>query len=125
MATSGEQIKLTGLVAASSLAASQYKAVKLASTAGQVKLATATSDAVLGILQNDPAAGEPAVVAILGESRALFAASVTIGQRLTVNSTSLLTGTTGSGACIIGIAKTASSTAGNVGTVILVGSSRF
>ena len=55
----GKYWSLPGQVCgATSLAAKQYHAVQLESTAGQVKVgATPASDAIVGILQNDPAAG--------------------------------------------------------------------
>lgn len=91
MAHYGEQITLPGVVAGADLSAWQYKPVKFASTAGQVIKATATTDAIIGILQNDPASGEAADVAIAGVSKAITGTSVlAIGAAWTANSTGVL-----------------------------------
>lgn len=115
------QIKLTGLTATSSLAAKQYHLVKFASTAGQVKVASSATSNLVGVLQNDPAAGEAAEVAIFGESKVVAAASISVGDKLVSNSTGQAKTSSTIGAVVIGYAKTASSTAGNIITVILSG----
>ena len=67
----GDQIRIPGLLAGASLAAKQWHAVQLASTANEVIscYGTAAGDKPVGILQNDPADGEPADVCIAGISR--------------------------------------------------------
>jgi hypothetical protein len=125
MATYGDQMKITGLTAAASLAAAQFKAVKLASTAGQVKVCSSTTDVTIGILQNDPAAGEPADIAFLGESKAVMAASVTAGNWLIPNSTGQLKATSTAGKTIVGIALETHTTAGEIHKVLLAGLNRY
>ena len=53
---------IPGLTAGLTLAAHQYKCVKWASTAKAVILVAATTDVCCGVVQNDPAAGEAALV---------------------------------------------------------------
>lgn len=114
---------IPGLVATGNLASSQYKVVIAASTAGAVKVgATAASDAILGILQNDPASGEAAEVACVGICKALAETSVTYGCKLTVSSTGRVKATTTDKDEAIGIALKASSAAGDIIPVLL---SRF
>jgi len=86
---------LAGLVANSTgLATSQFLAVKLASTVGQVVLAgamnTTTGPAMYaGILQNAPGGGEEAEVAFSGICKMMVATStIAIGDRVGINSTS-------------------------------------
>ena len=66
MANHGQIISVPGLLAGADLSAYQYRPVKLASTAGEVVAATANTDAVVGILQNDPTDGQAASVAGVG-----------------------------------------------------------
>ena len=71
---------LPGLVAGANLAAAQYKVVKFASTAGQVIVVTATTSLAVGILQNDPASGQPAVIAGPGDVAIALAGASDIAQ---------------------------------------------
>lgn len=119
MAVSGEYMTLPGLVATSSLAAKQYTPVKLASTAGQVIAATATTDLIIGILQNDPAAGEAAEVAALGIAKAVAGTStVTKGAALSANSTGVIGAVAGK---VIGIALEAPTAKGDIIQVLVTG----
>ena len=121
MAIYSDYKTIPGLVASSaSLATAQFKIVQACSTAGQVKVCTtAATDKILGILQNDPAAGETAEVAYSGICAAAAAASVTFGSKLTTNSTGYVTSTTTDKDEIVGIALAASSTAGDIIPVLL------
>jgi hypothetical protein len=58
-----------GFLADVDLSASQYYFVIPASTAGYVKIAATAAASVLGVLQNDPKAGEVATVRMLGFSK--------------------------------------------------------
>ena len=114
---------IPGVVATGDLGSYQYYVVKFGSTAGTIKVAdTAASDTLIGVLQNDPADGEPAEVAAWGVCKALSAASVTAGAKLTCNSTGYVAATTTDKDEIIGIALAASSAAGDLIPVLL---SRF
>lgn len=64
-----------------SAAGNQHKAVKMAGD-GTVGLASAGSDLVIGVLQNKPALGAAAAVAVKGVTKLRLGASVTFGQRL-------------------------------------------
>ena len=120
MATFGRYETIPGLVATGDLSSSQYLVVKAASTAGAVKVATtAATDAVLGVLQNDPASGEAAEVAFSGICKVKAAASVTFGAPVTFNSTGYVKITTTDGDRIVGIALEASDTAGDIIRLVL------
>lgn len=82
---------IPGLVAGADLRTAQFKAVKLASTAGQVVLA-ATSVLTQGfLLQNAPNTGEAAEVAFAGIAKGLAGTStISIGESLGVNTSSKL-----------------------------------
>ena len=120
MATFGKYETIPGLVATGDLSSSQYLVVKASSTAGAVKVAaTAATDAILGVLQNDPASGEAAEVAFSGICKVKAAASVTFGAPVTFNSTGQVKITTTDGDRIVGIALEASDTAGDIIRLVL------
>lgn len=125
MATFGEYHSIPGLVAYATLASSQYKIVQACSTAGNVKLGTSSTSNILGVVQNDPAAGEPADVAFLGICKAQAETSVSFGSYLTCSSTGRVKATTSSGDHIIGKALEASSTGGDIIRVLLYGQSKY
>jgi len=114
MATFGKYESIPGLIATSTLAAAQYKVVQLSSTAGQVKLATSGTSKIVGVVQNDPAAGEAADVAFLGVVKGAAETSVSVGDYLTASSTGRLKSTTTTGHVTLGIALEASDTAGDI-----------
>lgn len=125
MAISGNFLTLPGVVASATLAASQYKAVKMASTAGQVKVCSAATDVCIGLVQNDPAAGEPALVAGFGYPLAVLAASVTVGAHLAPNTTGQLAITTTDNDMACAIAIEASSSAGEIHPVHFTGAWKY
>jgi len=120
MATFGKYESIPGLTATSTLAASQYKVVQLSSTAGQVKLATSGTSKIIGIVQNDPAAGEAADVAFLGVVKGAAETSVAVGDKVTSSSTGRLKTTTTDGDVILGTALEASDTAGDIIRIVAV-----
>lgn len=89
--------QITGLLAGADLSSSQYKAVKFATTVGEVVVATAAAGGVISIIQNDPADGEPALLPGPGDvCKAIAgAADIAQGEFLTPNSTGLTDVTTG------------------------------
>lgn len=91
MAFSGQIISIPGFLAGADLSSYQYRPVKLASTAGEVVAATAVTDVVLGILQNDPEDGQAAHVAGPGSITIAVAGTSVLaaGAFLTCNSTGL------------------------------------
>jgi hypothetical protein len=108
----GDYVTAPGLLAGADLSSSQYYVVKLASTAGEVVAASAVSDMQIGLLQNDPADGEVAEVAIGGIARGKSGGTITVGQRVSCLSTGTLQGTSGGTASsqrIVGIAMEAAS----------------
>lgn len=120
MATYGEYQTIPGLIANSTgLTAKQYYFVQLESTGGIVKLSTSGTSKTIGVVQNDPAAGEAAEVAWSGVFKAAAEASVAIGDWVTSSSTGRAKTTTTEGDYCF-IALEASSTAGNI--IRLVGS---
>lgn len=119
MATSSAYMTIPGLIAGADLSAAQYKCVKLASTANEVVLAVLPADKSIGILLNDPADGEEALVAYSGVIKALAEASVTIGALVAASTTSRVKVTTTANDGIVGRAITASSTAGDMVSVMV------
>ena|SRR3990167_1028225 len=89
MATSILRNLIPGLVAGSDLSSHQYKVIKFASTAGAVVPVTASTNVALGILQNDPTSGQPALIAGPGDIAIAIAgqADLAAGELLGYNST--------------------------------------
>jgi len=111
---------IPGLVATATLAAKQYYVVKASTTAGEVKVgATAATDPILGIVQNDPAAGEVALVACGGVALAAAETSVIFGSSVTVSTTGRVKSTDTDGNRVVGIALAASSAAGDIIPVLV------
>lgn len=106
---SGENFKIHGLTAAESLTAKQYHVVVLASTARQVKAASSGTVQNLGILDNDPAAGEPASVIGAGMAKAYAGGNITAGALVTANSTAQCVATTTANNKVVGRAITGAS----------------
>lgn len=82
MAYEGAQILIPGLKASADLSSKQYYFVKL-SGAGTVDVCAAVTDKPIGVLQNNPASGEEAIVCGLGvtkvNSDAALSAAALIG----------------------------------------------
>jgi len=110
---------IPGVVASGSLASSQYKIVKFASTAGAVKVGSAATDNAIGVLMNDPADGENANVACLGIVRCLAEASVTQGDDVACSTTGRAKTTTTEGDNTLGKALESSAAAGDYITVLV------
>ena len=120
MAVGGRYDSLVGVKASATLASKQYYVVKASSTAGEVKAAAAATDKLLGIVQNDPAAGEVADVAINGFVKAAGEASISYGDALTASSTGRVKSTTTNGHHVIGTALEATSSAGDIIRVLMM-----
>jgi hypothetical protein len=119
MATArGIAIQITGFVAATTLASYQWCPVKPASTADQVKLATATTDKIIGLLVNNPTSGQACEIVGLGNAKARAAASVSAGDMLVPNSTGYLKAATAGRA--VAMALAASSNAGDIIPVLVI-----
>lgn len=119
MSSGGRYETIPGLVATSTLASYQYYIVQASSTAGEVKLGTSATSVILGVLQNDPGAAEPAEIAFSGIAKAAAEASVTFGSYLTCSSTGRVKSTSSGGNFIIGKALEASAAAGDIIRVML------
>jgi hypothetical protein len=104
------------LIAAADLSSSQYLAVKIDSD-GKAALAGAGENAV-GILQTNPKAGFAGQVMALGQSYAVYGASVTAGNNLSADASGKLVPTAGT-AAVLAVAMESGS-ADEVHTVILI-----
>jgi hypothetical protein len=111
-------VVFSGFTASATLAAKQYYLVKQASTAGEVIVGAAATDAILGVLQNDPAAGEAAAIGWGGVLKVAAEASVSAGNYVTCSSTGRAKASTTDGNYFLGIAIDASSSAGDIIRVV-------
>lgn len=119
MAYSNAFSSIPGLKATATLAAKQYYVVQASSTAGEVKVGTSATSKIIGVVQNDPAAGEVALVAGAGVAKCAAEASVAYGDFLTCSSTGRVKTTTTNNHLLVGKALAASSAAGDVIPVLL------
>ena len=125
MSNYGENIVfLNGLTAGTAI--SQYMVVKRSSTTDLAVLpTTATTDVAIGICQNDPATGEAALVAALGEVIALAGTSnLAVGEIVGFNSTGVIDTTTDNQR-VIGQAMEASTAKSDEVRVLLSGLKRY
>lgn len=113
---------IPGLIAGLTLAAKQYAVVKWASTANAVVAVLATTDVAIGVVLNDPAAGEIALVADSGLVPALAGANnLAAGDNLGYNTSGQVVAHTTDNRRSIGKALEASTAVGDVILVQLYG----
>lgn len=79
MAYESPQINIGTLTAAADLSGKQYHFVKLASES-TVNVCAAVTDVPIGVLQNNPTAGESAVVTVFGLSKVSADATLAAGD---------------------------------------------
>lgn len=97
-------------VAGANLSTKQYYIVKRHTTENQVVLASAATDKILGVLQNDPLANEAAQVkthSTRGTGKVLAGGAITAGAYLTSDSNGKAIVTTTQGNVVFGIAEEA------------------
>jgi len=99
------------------LSGSQYCAVSVDSS-GNAILPTAAGDPIIGILQNDPKAGQTASVRVLGVSYVVSSAVVADGALVTVDTAGKAT-TAAAGNYIAGIAIGGAAAAGDYVSMLL------
>lgn|SRR5690554_1817722 len=114
---------LPGLVAGADLSNAQYQVVKFASTAGAVVSVSATTDPAIGILQNDPTAGQPASIAGPGSVATALAGAndIAAGDLLGFNSSGQVVDHTTDGRYHIAQALDGSSAVGDEIRVVVIG----
>lgn len=104
------------LVAAADLSAKQFFGVSV-NSAGQAAIADG-DDQVIGILQNNPGAGQAATVAYGGVSKAKAAGTIAAGSRVTTNAAGAIVAASTAGDSVIGVALTGGAT-GDVVAVLV------
>lgn len=124
MATYGQTITIPGLLAAADLSSAQYHVMKFASTAGQIKTASAKTSTGIGVLQNDPASGEMASLAVLGISKAVASGSISAGAFLGWNTTGRVRSVTADNTGVFGFANEAATTNGDIIQITITGFQR-
>jgi len=117
--TSGPTRFLPGFTASGDLSSSQYKLVKLASTAGQVILGAAATDICVGVLYNEPTDGEAAQIAIGPVVKVQAEASVSVGTYVASNSTGQVQATTTTSDDVFGFLLEGSTSAGDLVSVLV------
>lgn len=119
MAIEAPNLRLPGCKANADLSAKQFFCVKLAG-AFAVDVPSASTDAVVGVLQNKPKSGDAAEVATAGVSKCVAGAAITAGAKVMSDTTGKVIAYVGSaGNTCIGIALEAATQSADVIAVLL------
>ena len=110
--------KLGTLLAGADLSDKQYHAVKLNSS-GAVIVAAALTDACLGVLQNNPVAGQPCEIMSNGVTKYKAGAAVAAGAALSCGADGRPITAAGAGTPVIGVNLEAVSTANHLGSALI------
>jgi len=112
-------VKIT-LVAGADLSAAQYKFVKLSS--GQAVVCSAATDIPVGVLQNAPLSGQEAEITVIGGSKIIGSASISVGAQVgttTAGKAAALTPGTDTTKYIVGTILSAPGADGEIGTALI------
>jgi hypothetical protein len=116
-----EYLSFPGLLAGADLSDYQYHIVKIATTAGEVVRASANTDELFGVVQNDPEDGEAADVAVMGFCKVVCSTGITAGSYLTTDTTGRAVATTVNGTSTVGYAPLVGTNAGDIIEIVLTG----
>lgn len=105
--------------AGADLSAKQHYIVKLDSTEDQVVLASAATDAILGVLQNKPTSGQYGSIAISGVTKVIAGGNVSAGNMVTADANGKAVATTNAGDSVLGMALTAA-VSGDIFTILIM-----
>lgn len=116
---SNYSVKVT-LVAGADLSAAQYKFVKLNSS-GQAIIAAAATDSPIGVLQNAPLSGQEAEVLVVGGTKVVAGAAITLPSVIgtDANGKAVALATTDTTKYVVGSLLTASAADANVVTAVI------
>lgn len=82
-----ERLVNISATAAADQSANQYRFMALANQAGRTQCQRATSlDRIIGVLQNNPVAGDTATIAVGGVSKVVAGGTITAGQSVMTDS---------------------------------------
>lgn len=112
-------VKVT-LVAGEDLSSKQYTFVKLNSS-GQAIAAAAATDVPCGVLQNAPTSGQEAEVVVVGGTKVVAGASITVPNNIGTSSAgkAVALATTDTTKYVVGQLITASAADGNIVTAVV------
>ena len=116
---SNYSVKVT-LVAGADLSAAQYKFVKLNSS-GQAVICAAATDVPIGVLQNAPTSGQEAEVLIVGGTKVVAGAAITLPNAIGTDSSgkAVALATSDTTKYVVGSLITASAADANVVTAVI------
>jgi hypothetical protein len=116
---SNYSVKVT-LVAGADLSAAQYKFVKLNSS-GQAILCAAATDSPIGVLQNAPLSGQEAEILIVGGTKVVAGAAITLPNVIgtDANGKAVALAVTDTTKYVVGSLLTASAADANVVTAVI------
>ena len=107
MATDFEIKDWSGKVAENDLSAKQYYALELGTAADEVDVPDSAGDLVIGILQNDPIAGEECAIRTYGISKWVASANISIGDKVGTTNAGKAVAKTTNRDLYVGVALTA------------------
>jgi hypothetical protein len=116
--TPGINIGICTAAADLSAASNQFRAVRV-TAAFAVNLTNAAGQATIGILQNKPASGQPADIVMVGVSKAVAGAAITVGSEVMAGADGRIITAATAGSNVIGVALEAAANANEVITVAL------
>lgn len=99
-------------IASESLASAKYHIVQLDASGG-IEIAESATDLIVGVLQNKPASGLPAIYRFAGTTKVIASAAIAIGAWLTAASDGEAVTTTTDGDITIGRALEAATAQGD------------
>lgn len=113
-------------LAAADLTTLQFRIVKLMANKREVNVATAAADALLGVNQEKPSAvGRPTSVRLLGISKVVAGAAITIHSAITSDGFGRAIATTTAGNSVLGYALEAATAIGDIITVLILPGRKF
>ncbi len=100
------------------LSSSKYLIVQL-DASGNAEIGEGATDLLIGVLQNKPASGKPALVRFLGTTKVVASAAIAIGARVTSTSAGKAVTTTTDKDVVVGRALEAASADGDIIEILL------
>ncbi len=110
--------------AGADLSAKQYYFVKLTANPGECDVCAAATDKAIGVLQNDPTSGQPALVRIFGRTKVVGDAALSVADFIGTSAdgqADAKTPGTDTTEYVLGIVIKANAAAGDIAEAILYG----
>lgn len=115
-----ERLVNVSYVASANLSAEQYRMIAIANQAGRTQAQRAVvGDRVVGVLQNNPVAGDVATIAVGGVTKCVAGGTITAGQSVTTDAAGRATATLTATDYRVGVAQE-SAVVGQIFALLLI-----